>query len=315
MKTDIIKVTGYSPFKTLLLREFWENRRSMFYGPMVGGGISLFLILIALFGSYIGLETTQMTINDVNYYSLIEMLDEFEGLIQSKRMEIVAASMLSAGVFIAIITWFNMVFNSLGSLYDERKDNSILFWKSMPVSDLQTVAAKIISNMFITPLIALAFTFATQFVVLALLSLVTLVSGHNAWDLFIAPANLPSLFVTEFVMVIMYSLWAMPVFAYLMLASAVAKRTPLLTAVIPPVIVFVAEYILYEKSYLANWLQNQLGSMASFIDANDHESTRITTTEALEVLQSATLPSFWVGLAIAAALLYAATILRRRSNQ
>ncbi|WP_417319720.1 hypothetical protein [Emcibacter sp.] len=315
MKTDIMKVTGYSPFKTLLLREFWENRRSIFYGPMVGGGISLFLVLIALFGGYIGIQTTEIEINGVNYYSIIDLLDEYGKVSPEKQQEIIGLSMVVAIVFIGIIAWFSMVFNSLGCLYDERKDNSILFWKSMPVSDLQTVAAKTVSNMFVTPLVALGFAYVNQLLVVVLISIVALAGGHNAWDLFIQPANLPALFLTELVVVIMYSLWAMPIFAYLILASAFAKRTPLLTAIIPPVVVIVGEYILYGQSYLASWIGNQLNGLSVFVTASDNENVQISVTEASGILQSASLPSFWIGLAIAAALLWAATQLRRRSNQ
>jgi ABC-2 type transport system permease protein len=315
MKTDILRVTGYSPFKTLLLREFWENRRSMFYGPIVGGGISLFLILIALFGTYIGIQTTDVEINGVNYYSIIDMLDQYDRFSPEKQQELMGLSMVVAVVFIGIIAWFSMIFNSLSCLYDERKDNSILFWKSMPVSDLKTVAAKTVSNLVVTPLVALAFAYVTQLLVVALISLIAIVRGYNAWDLFIGPANLPGLFLTELAAVVMYSLWALPVFAYLILASAFAKRTPLLTAAIPPVVIIVGEFILYGQSYLAYWIGNQLNGLGVFVTSADGEDVRISVTEAMNILQSASLPSFWTGLVIAATLLYAAAQLRKRSNQ
>ena len=310
MMSDIVKVTGYSPFKTLLLREFWENRRSMFYGPMVTSGIFLGIILIAVFSAYFGLGQIGIHAEDIEISDLAGFANED----LETRRKAIGIFLMSSSILTIIVAWFSMVFNSLGSLYDERKDNSILFWKSMPVSDTQTVLSKMLSNVFITPLIALGFIFATQIIILAILCLIGLIAGQNPWDLFIVPANLPNLFARELTMIVMYCLWALPVFAYLMLASTVAKRTPLLTAIIPVAVIIVVELYLNGHSYLGYWILEHISAekMFDLVQMGDDEVVNLKDT--LVLIKSAAMPSFWAGLAAAAAMLWGAVQLRKRSN-
>ncbi|MFC7048960.1 hypothetical protein [Emcibacter nanhaiensis] len=311
MISDIVKVTGYSPFKTLLLREFWENRRSMFYGPMVTSSIFVGLILIVLFSAYFGLGQIGVHSDEIEISDLAGFANED----LETRRKAIGIFLMGSSILTIIVAWFSMVFNSLGSLYDERKDNSILFWKSMPVSDTQTVLSKMLSNVFITPLIALGFIFATQIIVLAILCLIGLIAGQNPWELFIVPANLPNLFARELTMVIMYCLWALPVFAYLMLASTVAKRTPLLTAIVPVAVIIVVELYLYGHSYLGHGILEHISAekMFDLVRMGDDEVVNLKDT--LVLIKSAALPSFWFGLAAAAAMLWGAIQLRKRSNQ
>ncbi len=315
MTPALLKITGYSPFKTLLIREYWENRRSMFYWPMVGAGLSVALALFALFYSNIHISDGEISISNEGLAVSSFLLEELSGLSMERRGEAMSKLVISMGFIIGLGTWIVMISNSLSSLYDERQDNSILFWKSMPVSDHQTVLSKIVSNVFVTPLVALLFIFLTQLVILVLLSLFTLGTPYSAWELFWEPLNLPTLFLNELVIVLMYSLWALPVFAYLILASAYAKRTPFLTAVLPVVVITIIEAIFYDHSYLMEWLDNHLGGELLFRYVTLGDVEYFTILNSLEILKTATLPSFWIGLGLAGLMIFASIHLRRRNNQ
>jgi len=68
---------------------------------------------------------------------------------------------------------------SVDALYGERRDRSILFWKSAPVSDLTTVLSKAAIPIVILPLLAFAITVLTQWLMLMISSAVLLGSGQN----------------------------------------------------------------------------------------------------------------------------------------
>src|SRR3546814_20822192 len=54
-------------------------------------------------------------------------------------------AMYSAMGLLVVVLGFVVFFYCLGALYDDRRDRSILFWKSLPVSDASTVLSKVFS--------------------------------------------------------------------------------------------------------------------------------------------------------------------------
>src|SRR5690606_11488023 len=135
-----------------------------------------------------------------------------------------------------------MFFYCLGALYDERKDRSVLFWKSLPLSDSSTVLSKVVSAVVVAPLLATIAAILTMFGFLALISLVVLFYGGNPVSLLWGPAS-PALISLQYIAAIpLYALWAMPTIGWLLLCSSWARSKPYLWAIMIPLFagIFVA---------------------------------------------------------------------------
>jgi len=305
MLASIIKINGYSPFKALMLREYWENRRAIFTTPLVITGISMVLIIISmgLLGRSIHIDGNAYTLNEVIANMSAQKAQDISDHINHLLMVSTLPIMIGA--------WLCMVFTALGALYDERKDNSILFWKSMPVSDLQTVIAKLLNVMLVIPFVAIGFTVIFQIFLLIVGSFATLGTDYSAWDILWSSTNFPLMIFSEITYMLMYGLWALPVFAWFMLISVVAKRMPLLLATIPVALVILFETLFFHSEYLARFIGMRLtGAHILQTDNGFGQNFAILGINTpLENIQSAAKPEFWIGLGIAAALLYATILL------
>lgn len=310
MLASIIKVNGYNPFKTLMLREYWENRRAIFTTPLVITALSMVLIIVSMgvFGRAIHIDGESYTLGEVianmSSHEAQELSDHINHLL------------LASSAPIMIGVWFCMVFTALGSLYDEKKDSSILFWKSMPVSDLQTILSKMLTVTVVIPVIAIGFTFIFQIFLLIVGSFYTIGTEYSAWSLLWSSTNLPALVLNEVVYMAMYSLWALPIFAWFMLASVIAKRTPLLVATIPVALIALFEGLFFHSEHLVRFIGLRLSGAHILGTENGfgQNFTQFSPRTSLDIIQSATQPAFWIGLGIAAGLLYATILLRKRNT-
>lgn len=308
MLASIIKVNGYQPFKTMMLREYWENRRAIFMTPLVITGLFMLLITVSMgiFGESIHIDGERFTLG--------EFIAQMSAIEVEKLQEHINHMLLASTIPILIGAWLCMVFTALGSLYDERKDNSILFWKSMPVSDLQTVISKLLTIIFVIPVVALGFTFIFQIFLLIAGSLATIGTEYSAWDLLWSATNFPALILAELSAIIMYGLWALPVFAWLMLVSVVAKRTPLLLATIPVAVTAVMEELFFDTHHLLEFIARRLSINAPEEAHLGEELRQLSTRTSLDLFQSVTEPGLWIGFGIASILLYATVWLRKRNS-
>ena len=138
----------------------------------------------------------------------------------------------------------------LGCLYDDRKDRSILFWKSMPVSEREEVLAKLATAALATPLVFLLFSWVTQVLTMLLASVLMWRLDIDMPDIW-ADLNFLSLFANQFIGMVVFMLFVLPLYAWLMLASATAKRAPFLWAVSIPGGLMLAEQLVFGTSHLA----------------------------------------------------------------
>jgi ABC-2 type transport system permease protein len=131
---------------------------------------------------------------------------------------------------------FVVFFYLLGALYDDRKDRSILFWKSLPASDTLTIASKLLAAMVLVPLIFWIVFILTQIVIAVIASLMVLSVGENPWTLFLSVLNPLKAWLILLMSYLAASIWFLPLYGWLLLVSAFAPRIPLLFAVLPPVV-------------------------------------------------------------------------------
>ena len=195
------------------------------------------------------------------------------------------------------------VFYCLDALYGERRDRSILFWKSLPVSDLTTVLAKASIPVLILPLVTFAVTVVTQWIMALLSTVVLLGSGLSAATLW---NHLPlvQMWLGLFDHLVgFHGLWYAPFYCWMLLVSAWARRAPILWAALPPLAIGVIEKIAFNTSYFKAMLQYRF---AGSPDADAMDPT--THLSSVPFLIS---PGLWIGLVVSAAFLAVAIRLRR----
>jgi ABC-2 type transport system permease protein len=217
-------------------------------------------------------------------------------------------------------------------LYDDRKDRSILFWKSLPASDTLTIASKLLAAMVLAPLGFLAVMILTHIVMAIIGSLMVLSVGENPWTLFISVFNPLKAWAMIAASWFAQSIWALPMYGWLLLVSAFAPRVPLLFATLPPLILTILQsWINFLNTFtwknslmgvIGNWMFNTpailtaevhdgQGEIALGVPLTDEFDHAVNLANMLDRLFST---HMLIGLAVAAVFLGAALLLRRRST-
>ncbi len=240
--------------------------------------------------------------------------------------------MLGSSLFFTLVLSFVVFFYLLGALYDDRKDRSILFWKSLPASDALTIASKLLAAMVVAPLIFWAVFVLTQIAMGIIGSLMVLSVGENPWTLFLSIVNPLRPWFILLVSYLAASIWFLPIYGWLLLVSSFAPRIPLLFAVLPPVVFAILQvWIGFLRTFTLNnnlfgligeWVANSPAILSAgghdgrialslgfpLTDDFDHSVTLANILGRLFSLHMLT------GLVIAAVFLAAALWLRRRAT-
>ena len=199
------------------------------------------------------------------------------------------------------------IFYSLDTLYGERRDRSILFWKSMPVSDLTTVLSKLAIPLVIIPVLSFAIALVTQFIMLLLASTVLLGSGANIGALWTQQSFLRFSLELFYHMLTVHGLWYAPLYAWLLLVSATAPRAPFVWAVLPPFLIWAVERMAFQTSYFLDLIRYALWGRR-IPRCHGREGGLMSTLIPHHFFDQ---PGLWIGLAVAAVFI-AATIQIRR---
>jgi ABC-2 type transport system permease protein len=279
--------------RTLIRRELWEHR-ALWIAPLV---VAALLLLLAIVGK-------------MNF-------DSSDAALPEQRRALFAVIMAYAVVpqflVLGIVTWMY----AGDCLYTERKDRSILFWKSMPVSDTLTVLSKLLLVAVLVPL----GVYVVSLVTTLLMSGIYLVrawqdhSGDAFWD---AGTWLRIQWIT-LLSVVAGSLWFAPITAFLMLVSAWARRSVQLWVFLPPIILAVGESFALGSHHIRNILFYRLGGVFAHTGTvmpgpGDGADARAT----LNLLFANIDPSpvfvnadLWLGLVVAALLIVATIRIRQ----
>ncbi len=213
-----------------------------------------------------------------------------------------------AALLIMGVTFIIALFYSVDALYGERRDRSIMFWKSLPVSDLTIVLSKASIPLVVIPLLSFAITVVTQFIMLLLSSAVLLGSGLGVATL---SGHVP-LFqmwgMLLYHLVTVHALWYAPIYAWLLMVSAWARRAPFLWATLPLLAIAVVEKIAFNTSHFAAMLANRISGDAAAVSMPGmlpmDPMTHLTPGHFLSS------PGLWIGLIVAAVFLATAVRLR-----
>ena len=229
-------------FKLLLRREFWEHKGGFLWAPIWAGGISLVLTLMALIVGEVAARRAvaggklqidgQVMVNGLDLSSISAKMDPEAYRNIAGTIDI---SMFMSSMWPMIVLGFVVFFYCLGSLYDERKDRSVLFWKSLPVSDSATVLSKAASALLVAPTLAVGAAIATMFAFLLMISVFAMLHHGNPLALIWGPGHPLKVAASLVAMIPVYAMWALPTVGWLMLCSAWSKSKPFLWAILLPV--------------------------------------------------------------------------------
>ena len=232
----------------------------------------------------------------------------------------------TAAVLPLAIALISILFVLAGALHDERKDRTILFWKSMPVSDLQTTSAKLVSIVGVGLFFALAVTIVLH-VAITGLAVATLgnvgITGISAATVFLNATKLWSVLAVG---LLIYVGWALPVYGWVTMVSAWAPKMPFVAAFAPlfvvPLVYMAIAYRGDDNDMILNALWEPAGrligepmtdGMSRIVQPSSDNLPTIPVAEILAQLSSSLAqPGFWIGLAVAGGFIYAASEIRRR---
>lgn len=224
-------------FRLLLRREFWEHKGGFLWAPLIAGGISL---LLAAMAAVVGVVMLNRAVSSgdvqINGIEIGMLTREMSPVDAAQLAQGLDWSLLMSAAWPFIVLTFVVFFYCLGALYDDRKDRSVLFWKSLPISDSQTVLSKLASATLVAPLLAVLAAVATMLGSLVLMSILVLVFGGNPFTLLWGPANPLRIALSLLAWVPVYAIWALPTVGWLLLCSAWARSKPFLWATAVPVI-------------------------------------------------------------------------------
>jgi ABC-2 type transport system permease protein len=271
----------------------WEHR-SLYVAPLAVTGLVLFAAAVSLLGLPARMASAPSA----------EPADRYAAA--GRHLDMAPAPIM-------LVAFLVGAFYALDALYGERRDRSILFWKSLPVPDATAVLAKASIPLLVLPAFALALSLVTVAVLLLPTGAILVAHGASPAPLLTRVRLVEQPVVMAYGLAV-HALWFAPLYAWLLLLSAWARRTPILWAVLPPVAVGVVEKVAFGSSHFAALLRYRLsGAMSVAFDVapRSADAGNIDRLSQLDPLGFASSPGLWSGLAVAAALLAAAVHLRR----
>jgi ABC-2 type transport system permease protein len=229
----------------LLQRELWEHR-AIYVAPIV---VAVLMTLGALTG--------QVSVNGIDHVEV--------GIVGASNLPENARAAVLSGIMIGLSTtfvfamWILTIFYALDSLYAERKDRSILFWRSIPITDAETVVSKLLTALIVIPLASFAMIVITHLVVFLITSVwVGVRPFFDNWT-------------ATLIFLLALPLWLSPFIGWFLFVSAFTKRSPFLTAFLPLAVLPLLEKMIFDTAVFAEALFVRSVKMPLFIDLQTME--------------------------------------------
>src|SRR5436853_1113410 len=275
------------PFYWSVRREVWENR-SIYIAPVIVAVVVLFGFLV----STIGLPERRQA---------VLLLDP------ARARAAIEAPYNMATIMLILTAFIVGVFYCLDALYGERRDRSILFWKSLPVSDRTTLLSKATIPLVILPLVTFAIVIATHLVMLLWTSVLLITHGMSPGSTWTHVALFRNSLVLLYGLAAI-ALWHAPIYGWALLVSGWARRATFLWAILPFFAIAFFEKITFGTSHFASMLKDRLMGFAPAAFAFNMHSVNCPQLTPAAYLSS---PGLWLGLMVAVAFIAVAIRLRR----
>ena len=293
--------------KAMIVREIQEHKVAFVYAPFFVSIILCFVIASVYFGGT-NIQTDQFNFS-TEYYDE-EIRQAMQSVSSVSRIDIVRTGLLVLGFPILLTVGFGLLAYSLSTFADERKDRSLIFWRSLPVSDLTTVLSKVFIVTLIVPLMVIPYIILLQLVAMTSASIFfatnDIVSFGWLWGSYI---------ITDWFRIIFslwaQALWSLPLFLWLMLAGTYAAR-PIAGAIVPPVILIVLEGVIFKTNLVLEFIENRIGFW-SRSDSFPKEYQEIRVVDISDILLLFFTQAFWIGI-FASVILVAGIVYVRSSN-
>ena len=265
-------------------RELWENR-SLYVAPLAIAAVALIAFSLS---SIVGIWETPLSLNPAKPHG---------------PYNLAAGLMMLTGIVVSI-------FYCADALHGERRDRSILFWKSLPVSDTTTVLSKACIPLVVLPLLIFAIAFALQWLMLLVSSAVLFVSGKSVAELWRNLSFFRMTWLLLYHLLTAHALWPIPVYCWLLLVSGWARRATFLWATLPVIAIGGVERLVFGTWHFATLVGSRLiGNLATgaTTSSDAFPTDPMTHVHASHFLGN---PALWFGFVIAAIFLFAAIRLR-----
>ena len=293
--------------KAMIVREIQEHKVAFVYAPFFVSIILCFVIASVYFGGT-NIQTDQFNFS-TEYYDE-EIRQAMQSVSSVSRIDIVRTGLLVLGFPILLTVGFGLLAYSLSTFADERKDRSLIFWRSLPVSDLTTVLSKVFIVTLIVPLMVIPYIILLQLVAMTSASIFfatnDIVSFGWLWGSYI---------ITDWFRIIFslwaQALWSLPLFLWLMLAGTYAAR-PIAGAIVPPVILIVLEGVIFKTNLVLEFIENRIGFW-SRSDSFPKEYQEIRVVDISDIFLLFSTQAFWIGI-FASVILVAGIVYVRSSN-
>lgn len=280
----------------LVKREFWENRAIW----IIPAAIGVLLTLASLFG------TVEATFFD-----------------SADRTRSMAGMMFLAfgALFFAAMSLYSYWY-LLDCLYTDRKDRSVLFWKSLPISDTAMVLSKVLVALVAIPMVYFAAADAASLLAAFVLSVrAHSLVGNTLWR----PEVWLQLQAVWLYVIVTTAIWYLPITGWLLVISAWAKRAVVLWSVLPPLALILAERLFIGTHVCLSTIDDRLvgyvsrafdgqASHASWAEnwSRDPSVGPPSAWHVLDPVGFLSSPATWIGALVGAALIAAAIQLRAR---
>ncbi|MGQ9425539.1 hypothetical protein ACXYTJ_07715 [Gilvimarinus sp. F26214L] len=259
----------------LIRRELWENRSSVLWLP---GVLAVLAVLFIIFAQAIGDQNFSREIAEVLSWTELSgegdqeetrRIDFSRGVIVSgegenldwllwgpKLLDALQPGLHAIALAFELVAFIVAIFYLLSTLFGDRKDRSILFWKSLPFSETNNVLSKLLFASLVIPVAALVIAIAVQLVFG--LSVVRTIVASTDFGYFevLGRVSFLSVFVFHLLLVLVFALKNLPLFSWLLFASSVSKRSPFLTAVIPIVALGSLEALVLGSDYFYSFVES-----------------------------------------------------------
>ena len=300
----------------LIRREVWENR-SLWIAPLVVAGV---ILIAAAFGGIhvgdggnfnLGTSDSGIKLSEQDQENIRNAMSQ-----TLDQKQIIYAITLSTFTAVLLFTMVIVLFfYLLDSLLSERKDRSILFWKSLPVSDTEVVLSKLLTAAVVVPLFVLVVSSALQI-------LFALVWSVRFNDTFLGDALMAwhgptwlKLQASFLVVIVTAILWYLPLIAYLMVVSVWSRRNAFLWAVLPPVAILTIENMILGSNRFGEFLGHRFIGVFELLErkiGSVHGSGMVTVRDVLEAVSGVlTSHETWLGVLVAAAMIFGVVRIRR----
>ena len=294
----------------LLQRELWEHR-AIYVAPIV---VAILMILASLTG--------QISLDGMEHVDV--SLVGAANIPENARAAVMSAMMIGLSTTFIFTMWILTIFYALDSLYAERKDRSILFWRSIPSTDFETVLSKLLTALLVIPLITFALIVVTHLAVLLITSIWISARGGSGMSLVWGSAPLLDTWTATMTFLLALPLWLSPFIGWFLFVSAYTKRSPFLTAFLPIAVLPMLEKMLFDSQVFVDAFFVRSIKMPLFIDLETMEllfdesdnfaalaNNELSLLGLMDLGGFVTNPGLWLGIVVCGLLTAAAIYVRR----